>query len=277
MHCCKGLISGFHCHREDKSTLADSGILKNMASSAAPRQRIALIDLARGAALLAMTVFHFIWDLAVFRLVDPSLMASSGMIWFARSIAGSFLFLVGVSLYLAHGESIKWQKFTRRLAVIALAALAITIATMFATPDAYIFFGILHSIAIASVFGLAFLRFPWWLLLCVGIFFLFGRVWLEADFFAQPWLWWTGLATTVPLSNDFVPVFPFFGMVLAGIATTKLLNTYEFSPIPAEFYLGGKLADGLQFIGRHSLIYYLLHQPIMLALLAAFLWFTGHI
>ena len=239
--------------------------------------RIALLDLARGAALIAMTIYHFSWDLAAFGLVRPQIMAEPAMIWFARLIASSFLFLVGFSLFLAHGRTIEWAKFARRLVVILAAAALITLATFFATPDAFIFFGILHIIAVGSVFGLAFLRLPWWMVALCGAFFLLGRDLLAGSFFNTPTLWWTGLSTQTLRSNDFVPIFPFFGVVLFGIAAAKLCSQRDWiailQSVKAESLLGG----AMRFIGRHSLVYYLLHQPVLIGFLAGFLWLSGYI
>ena len=74
-----------------------------------------------------------------------------------------------------------------------------------------------------------------------------------------------------------MPVFPFFGMVLLGIAAAGLcvrsgfmerLARPRFDQLPARF---------LRFLGRHSLVYYLVHQPVMIALLYGFLWISGRI
>ena len=109
--------------------------------TAAYPRRIAAIDAARGVALVAMAIYHFTWDLEFFGYAPPGTAAEGGWRIFARMIAGSFLFLVGFSLVLAHGKSIRWRSFAIRLAQVGVAALAITIATRFATPDRYIFFG----------------------------------------------------------------------------------------------------------------------------------------
>ena len=137
--------------------------------------RIGILDQARGFALLAMTGFHFCWDLTMFGQLPPSIMAESGMIWFARSIAGTFLFIVGVSLVLATQNGVHPTKVGWRLVKIAAAAAIITLATWYATPDAFIFFGILHQIAFASVIGLAFVSLPWAVTAGVAFFVLLAR------------------------------------------------------------------------------------------------------
>lgn len=240
-------------------------------------RRIALIDLGRGVALIAMTVYHLCWDLAMFGVIRPDIMAEPALIWFARSIAGSFLFLAGFSLFLAHGQGIQWAKFARRLGVIVAAAALITIATWFATPEAFIFFGILHSIAAGSIIGLLFLRLPWWLIVAFGMFVLSARQWLADAFFDSPAWWWTGLSIEIPRSNDFVPIFPFFGMVLLGIAGAKLCTNRNWLARLRRIQPDDLSSRALRFIGRHSLIFYLAHQPVLIAFLAGLLWLSGSI
>lgn len=239
--------------------------------------RISLVDAARGIALIAMTIFHFSWDLAMFQLIDPAVMTSKGMIWFARTIAGSFLFLVGFSLYLAHGREIRWSRFFNRLAWVAGAAAVITIATYYATPDAFIFFGILHSIALSSIFGLAVLKLDWRITGILSLFFLFGKHWLSTPVLDAPFWWWTGLSQFVPTSNDFVPIFPFFGMVLAGIAVARLTSARGWIGELSEIACDGQMCRILIFIGRNSLVYYLLHQPILVLMVYTFVRATGRI
>jgi uncharacterized membrane protein len=236
-----------------------------------------MIDAARGAALVAMTVYHFAWDLSMFQFADPRLPYAPAMIWFARSIAGSFLFLVGVSLVLAHGSGIRWHQFFQRLAMVAGAAALITVATYFATPQGYIFFGILHSIALASIFGLAFLSMPWWLVAAFALFFLFGGDSLRTAQLDAPIWWWTGLSALTPRSNDYVPIFPFFGMVLAGMAAATAARGHGVFEVLGRWKGNGAIMRGLRFIGRHSLVYYLLHQPVMIAVLAGIATLTGRI
>lgn len=247
------------------------------ASNEVASHRIELVDLGRGIALIAMTAYHFCWDLEMFGVLPRGFMAQTEMIWWARTIAGSFLFLVGFSLCLAHGNGIRWRSFLVRLAQIVAAALAITIATWFATPDAFIFFGILHSIALGSVLALAFLRAPWWLTALVAAAVLTLRGTLQTEALDAPIWWWSGLSRIIPVSNDYVPVFPFFGMILLGLAAAKLATRQGWLEILARPKLAAAPARLLRFIGRHSLIYYLAHQPVMLAILFSLFWLVGRV
>lgn len=228
-----------------------------------PSRRIEAIDLARGVALVAMAIYHFTWDLEFFGYADPGLTATGGWRIFARCIAGSFLFLVGVSLMLAHGERFRAKGYLRRLALVAGAAAAISIATWIAVPDGFIFFGILHQIALASVLGLAFLRVPAVLTLLVAAAVVAAPFFLRSEFFDHPAWWWLGLSSTNPRSNDYVPLFPWFGAVLAGLAAAKLAGSAGLLDRLARMQ-PGRWSAPLQFAGQHSLTVYLIHQPLLI-------------
>ena len=233
-------------------------------TSAPSRTRIEWIDLARGIALVAMAVYHFTWDLEFFGYTEPGMTAVGGWKLFARCIASSFLILVGISLFLAHAEGIRWQGFWRRLGMIVAAALAITVVTYFATPDFFIFFGILHQIAFASVAGLLFLRLPPVVTLLAAAFVIALPNVFSSAIFDGPWGWWTGLAETRPRSSDFVPVFPWFGAVLAGISLAKLASAAGLVERLAAVRPGA-WSRPLRFIGQHSPAFYLIHQPVLIA------------
>lgn len=137
-----------------------------------PTTRLAVIDLARGLAVVAMAVYHLSWDLSWFSLVDWPVAQGPGWRLFAGSIAGSFLFLAGVSLDLAHHNGIRWQAFWRRLAMIIAAAAAVSLATYFAFGSSFVRFGILHCIALSSLIALGFVRLPLWSVLAASAVFL---------------------------------------------------------------------------------------------------------
>ncbi|WP_274424323.1 heparan-alpha-glucosaminide N-acetyltransferase [Chelativorans sp. YIM 93263] len=226
--------------------------------------RIELIDIARGGALVAMAVYHFTWDLDAFGYLEPGTSVTGGWKIFARSIASSFLFLVGVSLYLAHGQGIRLHSFAKRLGVIILAAGAITLVTYFATPNGFIYFGILHHIAVASVLGLLILRLPVVILLPLAAAVITAPHYIHADFLNQPAFWWTGLSNNVRPSNDFFPIFPWFSAVILGIAATKFAALANLLQPMAAIRPARKLPL-LPAIGQHSLAFYLLHQPVLIS------------
>ncbi len=241
--------------------------MSDTSSSKPVSRRIAAIDVARGLALIAMAIYHFAWDLEFFGYAPSGMTAIGGWKIFARSIAGSFLFLVGVSLVLAHGSDIRWRLFIRRLLAIIAAAAAITIATRFATPDRYIFFGILHCIALSSILGLAFMRVPALISALLGIAIIFLTPLLMAPFFDQPFLLWLGLSTQTVHSNDYVPLLPWFGPVLLGIAVGKFLKRNNLLEALASIYRGSDwLSSIVAIAGRHSLAFYLLHQPVLIGI-----------
>ena len=76
-----------------------------------------------------MIVYHSGWDLSFLQLIETNVVAMPAWRWFARIIAGSFLFLSGIGLVLAHGHEIRWRAFLRRLAIVGGAALLVTVAT----------------------------------------------------------------------------------------------------------------------------------------------------
>ncbi|MEZ0170885.1 heparan-alpha-glucosaminide N-acetyltransferase [Microvirga sp. TS319] len=242
---------------------------------AATFQRWDAIDVARGVAILAMIVYHFGWDLSFLQLIETNVLQIPAWRWFARGIAGSFLLLAGVGLALAHLQGFRRSAFLRRLLTVGGAALAVTLVTYFVFPDSYIFFGILHCIAVSSVLALPFLRLPPAITLLVAAFclaapFLFTSAALDA-----PSLDWLGLGASDPVTNDYVPIFPWFGMVLIGVALGKALVPRAGAWPLARWRARDPLSRFLVLAGRKSLPIYLLHQLVLLALLSGILQVTG--
>lgn len=231
-----------------------------------PSARIDALDLARAAALGAMVLFHVVFDLELFGLVSPGTTMQPGWRWLAYLTAGSFLFLAGASLWLAHGAGIGWRGFWRRLAMIGAAALAITAGTAIAMPDRFIFFGILHAIAAASLLGLLWLRLPVLVLVIGGIAVLTLPQLARFAALDAPWFWWTGLQATGLRSVDYVPLFPWFAPFLFGLAAAKLMARAGIWARLARWKAPRALAPLIR-AGQHSLILYLVHQPVLIALI----------
>jgi uncharacterized membrane protein len=227
---------------------------------------LAVIDVARAVALLAMACFHSLWDLGNLRLTTENYTATPAGRAAAELIAGSFLLLVGVGLVLMNGNGVRLRPTLRRLARIVGGALLVTIATRLVFPDAFVFFGILHCIALSSVLGLPFLFLPWPGTLLAAVAVLAAPSLIHAGWLDEPLLWFLGLNRVIPRTNDYVPLFPWFGLVLAGIVIGRLGL-----PALARSRLGaweprGTLGRAATFAGRHSLAIYLIHQPALFGL-----------
>ena len=233
------------------------------------KSRLEEIDLARGVALVAMAIYHFTWDLGFFGYTAPDMIFETGWKLFARAIATSFLFLVGVSLFLAHEQGLRLKPFLRRLAMVVAAAAGISLVTYIAVPSGFIFFGILHQIALASVLGLLFLRLPVALTLAMVILIATAPYFARNAIFDYPALWWVGLSTINPPSNDYVPLFPWFAAILVGIASARLAKAAGLFSRIADRRMP-EWTQPLQFAGRHSLAVYLIHQPVLIACLWLF-------
>lgn len=232
--------------------------------------RIFALDLGRSLALVAMAVFHFTFDLELFGLITQGTIGSWPWRTFAKCIAGSFLFLSGVSLWLAQGGGIRRGPYLRRLAMIAGAAALITLATWLAVPEQFIFFGILHCIAFASVAGLAFLRVPAGVILLVALGVWIAPAYIGATASAPFGLQWLGLGARTVVTLDYVPVFPWFGPFLAGLAAAKIAARAGLFEALRSEAPEGRLARLAGWPGRHSLAVYLLHQPVLVSLVWLF-------
>lgn len=238
-------------------------------SAAEKKSRIDAVDIARGLALLAMAVYHLSWDLFWFRLVDWDVARGAGWRAFAVAIAASFIFLVGVSLVLAHPKSFHWKAIFTRFGKIALAAGAVTLGTWYALGDQFVRFGILHCIALSSLLALPFLRLPIVVTIAAAAFVFSMPFWARGDVFNDPALIWTGLATAPPPAVDYVPMVPWFGIVLTGIVLARLGKVFGLFAFLARRQARNAVWRGFAFAGRHSLPVYLLHQPILYGLVWA--------
>jgi uncharacterized membrane protein len=231
--------------------------------------RIPAVDVARGVALVAMAIYHFAWDLSYFGLIQVEVARDPGWRFFAKSIATTFLMLVGISLVLATRDGIRWRPYARRLAMIAGAAALVTLGTLYAMPATFIYFGILHCIALSSLLGLAFLRVPVAVVLAAAAAVLGLAAFAKSPAFSDPWLLWLGLSPVVPATNDYVPIVPWFAAVLAGIGLARLalprISGTRLASWTPQAAPGRWLALG----GRHSLLVYLVHQPLLIGLLYA--------
>lgn len=236
------------------------------------KHRIDAVDAARGLAVFAMIGYHFTWDLWSFGLVDVDLFGDPLWLSARTAILSSFLLLSGLSLVMASADGVDLRRFLRRIGILVLAAGAVSGASMAMFPESPIFFGVLHHIAAASLLALPFLRLAPALTLAAAAAVFVAGDHLSAPLFNHVAFRWLGLMTYAPQSNDYVPIFPWFGVVLAGIAAGRWWRRED----RVANWRAEKAADRLFVrIGRNSLLIYLLHQPILYGGLWAALTLAG--
>ncbi len=235
-------------------------------SETASAGRLVVIDALRGVAILLMVIFHFCFDLSYFGLANFNFYQD--LFWLnARTfILSMFLLLVGVSLVLASGRKLNVRRYMKRLAMLIASAALITFSTWWMFGDRFVFFGVLHFIILASVLGLLFVR-AGWVNLVLGIAIILFANRYQFAWFDTPGWRWIGLMTHKPQTEDYVPLLPWFGVVLLGLYTGPYLArlAQQWQGVGAS-----GIARLLAFSGRHSLIIYLLHQPVLMGVLTLY-------
>ena len=237
--------------------------------------RLTVVDVARGIAVAAMIVYHASWDLQFLKLAPIDVIGEPAWRSFAIVIASSFLALVGVSLVLATQDGLAPRAFLRRLIIVAAAAGGVTLATYLAMPDRFIFFGILHCIAVSSVLALPLVAAPIWLVALVAAAVALAPLFVATPIFDHPALLWVGLGTTHPATNDYEPIFPWLAPVLLGVAVARLALHVRGPDWWTSIRPKDPLSRLLAFVGRHSLIVYLTHQLVLFGTLWLALQVTG--
>lgn len=229
------------------------------------RPRLPVIDIARGVAIIAMVIYHLSWDLSYYRFIPIDVGYDPGWVMFARSILFAFMLLVGVGLVLGHGDGVRWSRFWRRWLFLVGGAALITLGTYFTFPDSFVYFGVLHAIAAASVLSLPFLFTPVWLTGLVAAVVVVLPFVFSDPIYNSKALSWIGFWTEPPYTNDLVPLFPWLGVVLAGVTLARLVRGTRAESRLAAIQPRSRLARGLGWMGRWSLVIYLVHQPLLLA------------
>jgi uncharacterized membrane protein len=230
--------------------------------------RVDAVDCARGIALIGMAAYHLSWDLADYRLVSPILPFSPPMRLLSHTVASAFLALVGVSLALAHRDRLNLPAFGKRFGVIAGAAALVTLGSSLFAPGAAIWFGILHCIAAASLLALPFVEAPAAVTLAAGTAAIALPFFVQSTLFDPPALLWLGLGVAVPNTLDWRPLLPWAGVVLIGLGVARVPGVLPWLASPRRWRAESAAARSIAFAGRHSLAVYLVHQPILIGLVA---------
>ncbi|HEY3621751.1 MAG TPA: heparan-alpha-glucosaminide N-acetyltransferase, partial [Roseiarcus sp.] len=136
-------------------------------------------------------------------------------------------------------------------------------------PSEPIIFGILHSIAAASLLAGPFVTAPAWASLAIGLAAVAAPFLVRSTLFDPPWLRWIGLGEALPNTLDWRPLLPWAGLVFLGLGAARLPGVIESLTARKRWRARSAPSRAICFAGRHSLPIYLIHQPILIGLLAA--------
>ena len=189
------------------------------------------------------------------------------------AIVSVFLFTAGLGQSVALHQGQSWARFWRRWLQVAGCALLVTAASYAMYPQSFIYFGVLHGMAVMLV--IVRLTAGWcrwlWLLGLIAIAMKYIAYYIHAvsgdlEFLNQTGFNWLGLISRKPITEDFVPLVPWLGMMWWGMAT----GAWALRRWPQGFFYNtGAVGRRLAQLGRWSLSYYLLHQAVLMGLLMA--------
>ena len=240
---------------------------RGVALNVVSRDRFDRLDALRGAAIVWMALFHLAFDLNHFGLLEPAQNFYRDPFWTVQRtvIVTLFMAVAGLSLAAALDAGQGWPRFWRRWAQIAACALLVSAGSALMFPRSWISFGVLHGFAVMLV--LARLAAPLrWGLLPLGLACV-----LLPLFVAHPWFDtrltnWIGLVTRKPVTEDYAPVLPWLGVMLWGLAAGQWLLVRRRGVIAGALPQRMRPLAGL---GRWSLTFYMLHQPVLIGALMA--------
>ena len=239
--------------------------------SVAKEQRFWEVDATRGVAIVMMVVYHLTYDLDTFG--GYGIESTSGFwAWFADATASAFLVLVGISLAISYSRAGAGRglfgKYLRRGLRILAYGMALTVVFL-ALGLGVVAFGILHLIGVSIILAYPLLKYRL-ANLFLGISIIAIGLYMRAQDVSSesPWLLPFGVVPENLFMPDYRPLLPWFGVVLLGLFAGNVVYGGGKRPadVPRKAPLG---ARPLVPLGRNSLFIYLVHQPILIALLAA--------
>ena len=239
------------------------------------------VDALRGLAMVWMTAFHFCFDLSHFGLWPQNFRADPFWTVQRTGIVSLFLFCAGLGQAIAWRQGQGWARFGRRWLQIAGCAVLVSVASFVMFPRSFIHFGVLHGMAVMLVVARCTAGWGFWLwpaglvalVLPPLVQPLLAGAWADA----APWfngrvLNWLGLVSRKPFTEDYVPVLPWLGMLWWGLAAGQWMLARGGL---ALCWQPPAAVAPLAVLGRWSLSYYMLHQPVMIGLLMALTWVLG--
>ena len=220
------------------------------------------LDALRGVAMVWMAIFHFSFDLNYFGLLVPRQDFYIDPFWTQQrtAIVSLFLFCAGVAQAVAVHAGQGWPRFWRRWAQIAACAVLVSVGSALMFPKSWISFGILHGIAVMLIAARLASPLRAWLW-PLGMLLVLLPQGIQDSFFDTRWTNWVGLVTRKPVTEDYAPVLPWLGVMLWGVAAGQWLLAQRTHVLSGAV---PRVAQPLALLGRWSLSFYMLHQPVLI-------------
>jgi uncharacterized membrane protein len=236
-------------------------------------RRLWEIDTIRGIAVVLMVFYHLVFDLYFFGALVGYFPTLQWQI-IARAIGSTFILLLGLSMTLRYGrlrlELAGWELFrkylVRGLKLLAWGLVITAITYFIVGSQRLVVFGILHLLGISTILAYPFLRSRW-ACLVGSILAIAAGAYLTLIEIPSPWLLWLGVSQFAYYPVDWYPILPWFGVALLGAFLGFSLYPEGVRRFDLPDYSPTIPVRALGFLGRHSLIIYLVHQPILMSLL----------
>lgn len=235
------------------------------AGEAQPTARHERLDALRGVAIVWMAAFHFCFDLSHFKLIQQNFYVDPFWTVQRTMIVSLFMFVAGVGQALALQQGPAWPRFWRRWAQIAACAVLVSLGSALMFPNSFISFGVLHGFAVMLILVRLTQAAGAWLWLA-GLLAILLPQFVQHSWFDTRWTNWVGLVTRKPVTEDFAPVLPWLGVMWWGLASGRWMLAKR------PHWLAGtvpRAVRGLAWLGRWSLSFYMVHQPILIGSLLA--------
>jgi uncharacterized membrane protein len=220
-----------------------------------------------------MTVFHFSFDLQHFGYTQADFYADPFWTLQRVAIVSLFVFCAGLGQAIAVQQGQAWGRFWQRWRQIAGCALLVSAGSWFMFPNSYIYFGILHGMALMLLLARLASGAGRWLWLLGGAALAMPwlatqlhAAWPGLDFLNARAFNWLGLISRKPITEDYAPLFPWAGVMCFGLASGQWVLRQNAAALQGASTAALAYAPlrVLAFLGRWSLSYYMLHQPLLI-------------
>ena len=224
------------------------------------KHRVWELDAFRGLCILGMVFVHFMYDLAdLYQIIDWEYPA-----WFSlMKNWGGVLFVLISGICATIGK-----RSVKRGLVVMGCGLIVSAVTFGMYKFGFhksiiIYFGVLHCLGACMILWWLCKRLPTWVLAVLGVAMIVAGLYLTTIYPVDHlWLMPLGILPRGFLTSDYFPLLPNFGYFLIGAVIGRTVYRKKDTIFP-RINPKNLLIRPLSFCGRHSLLIYLLHQPIL--------------